>query len=176
MSMRLMSPVPARVIQTLQDYLPDELNLIDTEEGASPATPDVPNGSYFTYPRALVTDFPAIRLRLGSSRIVDVRPDTFGQRVVAEHRVDVLVDVQLQDADGSALVLQQLVHRYMAGIFRVLCVYKEGLQTIADPTRWAELTLSAGDLNPGPEPAQAAGEMVRTGTVPIVVRRTEVRA
>lgn len=170
-----MSPVLARVAQVLQDYLPAELNLIDAEEGGD-ATPDVPASSYYLYDRRSISSFPAIALRPRPSRILQVLPLLMGQRVVAEHRVDVLFHDQLLDAGEDALALQMRVIRYAVGGFRVLCVMKEGLQTAADPTRWADLVLSAGDIDWGPQDDQGQGEIARTAVLPIAVRRTEVRS
>jgi hypothetical protein len=175
MTMRLMSPIPARVIQVLQDFLPAELDLIDAEEGGD-ATPDVPVTNYHRYDRRPITAFPAIALRCLPTHVVDVRWDTFGQRGVFEHRIDVLVHLQIADAGDNALTLQTWMHRYTDGIFRVLCVMKEGLQTSADPTRFVELVTPAGDIDYGPQEPQAQGEIVRTGIVPIRVRRTEARS
>jgi hypothetical protein len=175
MSLRGMSPIPARVIQVLQDFLPAELDLIDTEEGGD-ATPDIPAGNYHRYDRRPIPAFPAIAMRARASHLVDVRQDTFGQRAVWEHLIDVLIHVQLADAGDDAQSLQACLQRYVTGAFRVLVVMKEGLQTSADPTRFVELVSLAGDLDYGPQDTQAQGEIVRTGVVPLRVRRTEARS
>jgi hypothetical protein len=175
MTMRVMSPIPARVVQVLQDFLPAELDLIDAEEGGDP-TPDIPNNNYFRYDRRPIPNYPALSMRVLSSRPVQVRQDTFGQRTVWEHRIDLLVHDLIADAGENALTLQQRLLRYTAALHRVLIVMKEGLQTSADPTRFVELVTAAGDMTYGPEEDQGQGELIRTATVPISVRRTEARS
>lgn len=180
MTMRMQTPIPARVIQTLQDYLPAELDLIDGEEGDF-TTPDIPNANYFDWDRRSPPAFPAFTMRLPLFDSIGVRPDTFGQRLDAGYLVECMAHVTLGASSPNPRRLQYLCYRYAAGLFRVLCVKYEGLQTIADPTRWGSPTVTTtvepgGRVTLSPEPEQESGEVVRTVTVPIIVRRIEARA
>jgi len=174
MSLRMASPIPARVIQVLQDYLPAELDLIDGEEGGD-ATPDIV--VFYQWDRQVLStsEAPAITVELHGISPIDVKPDTFGRRLDAEYLMNVKVHVQRSQGSDDALRLQVLTHRYVAGIFRVLCVMKEGLETAADPTRFAE-SVTPGDepIDLGPDIDQT-GTVVRTASVPIRIRRREPR-
>ena len=174
MTLRVASPIETRVAQVLQDYLPAEIDLIDAEEGEF-TTPDVPAANYHLWDRRIVPGFPAICTRLSRTRPAETRPEGFGARFSAYHELDVLVHVQLATAGEDALKLKKLIQRYTAGIYRVLCVEKEGLQTAADPTRFAHLVTLRGPIDYGPEVNQESGTAVRTGTVPVDVWRIESR-
>jgi hypothetical protein len=178
----MMSGIPARVIQVLQDYLPAELDLIDTEEGDSVTTPDIDNADYHQWDRLTIAEYPACSLRTVSSTLVDIKPETFGRRIDAFHRVDVMFHATIANAVAAStadqsMVLQKLMHRYIAGAARVLCVMYEGLQTSADATRWAETVIWTEPAVYGPEFDQTedGGAIVRTATLPIAVRRREAR-
>lgn len=176
MALRLMSGLPARVAQVLKDFLPAELDLIDAEEADGITTPDVANANYYEWDQQVIPKFPACSIRTVSSAPVEVRPDTFGRRVDARHRLDVMFHATLQEVVGSdPLVLQKLMHRYVNGAMRVLCLMKEALQTSADNVRFLELVEWAEAATYGPEEAQGDGAIVRTATLPISVRRREER-
>lgn len=174
MPMRMFHGIPPRINQVLKDFLPAELDLIDTEETQA-ATPDIPAGAYWDYFRPVLPQFPGVRINPKAMTPIDVKPDTFGQRLDAWFKFDVIVDVQLRTAEDTPLVLQQLVTTYTAGIFRVLCIFKEGLQTAADTTRFAKIVTPDGDIQIGPLEEQE-GVLVRSGSVPIQVRMIEARA
>ncbi len=175
MSLRLMSGLPARVIAVLQDYLPAELNLIDAEEADGITTPDIAAGDYFEWDRQVLYNFPACTIRTVSSTPVEVLPEGFGKRVDAIHRLDIMFHARDEDAAGSEVTLQRLMHRYVNGAMRVLCVVYEALQTVADPTRHVEIVTWAGPATYGPEMPQEDGAVVRTATLPIDIRRREAR-
>jgi hypothetical protein len=174
------SPIPARIIQVLQDYLPAELNLIDTEEGNDFATPDISNGDYFQWERAEITSFPAFTMRLQQFDPIEARATEFGGRLHANYRAECMVHVTLGVSTANPLRLQQLCYRYMAGVYRVLLIAHNGLDTVADPVRWGTPTATtvvepAGTVQLGPGQQQESGAIVRTVTVPVNVRRIEAR-
>ena len=177
MALRMASAIPARVIQVLQDRLPAELDLIDAEEADGITTGDVSNEDYFEFDRDMLhaDQFPAVTLNLREIDPIEVLPDLHGQRLDARYIVDVKIHVRRQIDVDDATRLQKLIHRYTAGIFRVLFVMYEKLQTIADPTQFAEIVTPAGSVNLGPEAAQGSGSFVRTATIPVSVRRREAR-
>jgi len=175
MAIRMMSGLPARIIQVLKDYLPAELDLIDVEEGDGVVTPDIPAGSYYEWNREFIPEYPACSVRIVSSSPVEVRPDTFGQRVDAHHLLELRFHATLAQAGSEPDVLQKLMERYVAGAVRVLCVMKEALQTAADPTRFVEIVTWAGAATYGPEVEQEDGAIVRSAILPIDVRRREER-
>lgn len=183
MSIRMMSAIPARVIQVLQDFLPAELDLIDAEEADGIVTPDIPTNPtcWHAWDRRLIVEFPAMSIRTAASSPLEVRPDTFGARVNAIHRLDLMFHATLANAGTSPLTLQKLMHRYVSGAVRVLAVMKEGLQTVGDPVRWGspvELTLCewVDDATYGPEVEQEGGAIVRTATLPVRIQRVEARS
>ena len=177
MAMRLMSGLPARVIQGLKDYLPAELDLIDAEEIDGITTPDIAAADYYEYDRKAIPEFPACTIRTVSSLPVEIKPDGFGRWADVFHRLDVMLHATLaQEATPSAPdQLQKLMHRYVAGAIRVLCVMKEALQTSADPTRFVTICEWVGEASYGPEEDQDEGVVVRTATLPIRIRRIEQR-
>jgi hypothetical protein len=179
MAIRLMSNLPARIIQVLQDYLPAELILIDAEEADGITTLAVPNGQYYEWDQRTIPKYPACSIRIVSSTPIEVWPsnDATGARWIrADHRVDVMFHVILsQSPTGDPKVLQRLLSRYVAGAARVLCVLKESLQTALDTDRYAEITRWLEPAVYGPEEEQEGGEVVRTATLPITVRTSEVR-
>jgi len=183
MAIRLMSPIPARLIEVLQDYLPAELDLIDAEEADGVVTPDIPTNPacWHALDKKLIVEFPAFSVRGLGSRPNDVKPDTFGRRVDADHRLDLMFHASIGVAPGaSPLNLQKIMHRYVNGAIRVLCLMHEGLDTVADPTRWGSPNTTTvcewvDEATYGPETEQEGGAIVRTATLPVRVRRIENR-
>jgi hypothetical protein len=183
MAIRLMGPIVGRIILVLQDYLPAELDLIDAYEaangGISLTTPDI---LYWNdWDRMLIPEYPAFSARTVSSLPIDVKPDTFGQRITASHRIDLMFHATMQNVQGSnPRDLQAILHRYIAGAARVLCVMKERLQTVSDPTEWGSpgsrtVCRWQDEATYGPETEQEGGAIVRTATLPVRVERAEVR-
>lgn len=180
MPIRMMSPVPARVLQVLQDRLSAELALIDTEESDGITTPSIPNANYFDSEMLLINQYPACTAKTISAIPIEVKPDTFGRRVDAWHRLELGFHATLAQANSSGRTLEKLMHRYIAGAVRVLAVMYDGLQTIADPTRWGTPNVTtilrwSQPATYGPASAQADGLIVRSAILPIDVRRIEVR-
>jgi len=177
MALRLMSGLPGRIVQVLRDFLPAELDLIDTEENDGITTPDIDSTDYHEWDRLVLSRFPACTLRLVSSSPIEIRPDTFGQRSDAEHRVDVMFHASLEESGTDPVTLQRILMRYVCGAMRVLAVMKYGLETTADPVAFAgvELVTWAEPATYGPEEEQEDGLVVRTATLPISIRRREAR-
>lgn len=174
MSLRMWSAIPQRIVQVLQDYLPDELDLIDAEEADGITTPDVQTTEYYRWLTPVSPTFPAIRIETVGARPVEVRPDSFGQRVDAVYLYRIHADAGIDNADSSPLLLQTYVERYVKGIIRVLAVKSSRLETVADPNPFVEHLEWNEVASVGPEPGQE-GIFVRTGVVPIAVRRREQR-
>lgn len=179
MAIRLMSGLPARVIQVLQDYLPAELDLIDAEEADGITTEDIPDDRYYEWDKPVIAEGPACSIRPVSSvplNEFEIRPMLMGDRAYTIHRLDVMFHLSIQQSDTSdPAVMQRKLFRYVSGAVRVLCIEKEALQTVADPTRLVELTYWPGEATYGPEEGQEDGATVRTATLPIAIRRNEVR-
>lgn len=175
MSIRMMSPLPARVAQVLKDYLPTELALIDAEEADSLTTPVIESGDYYEWDTKYIARYPACSIRTVSSTPFEVLTDGMGKRIDADHRIDVRFHLTQGQANADPLKLQKFMHRYIAGAARVLCVMKEALQTAADSTRYAEVVTWTEPATYGPEEEQDDGSLVRTATLPISVRRREAR-
>ena len=172
MPIRGFGPIGLRIIQTLRDHLPAELDFIDAEE-AQAATPDVLDGSYHEYFRPIVPVFPAVRIQPRGFQPIDVKPVNHGAHLDAYYRFDVVVDTQLKTAADTPLTLHRWVITYTRGIFRVLCVRKVRLETAADPTAFAFNVEHDGAVRIGPEVEQEEGTAVRSGAVPIKVRQYE---
>ncbi len=174
MAIRMMSGLPGRVIQVLKDFLPAELDLIDAEENDGITTPDIAARDYHEWDRPVIPEYPACSIRPVSASPVEVRPDTFGKRVDARYRLDVIFHVTIGQSDDPQTI-QDLLFRYVTGAVRVLCIMKEALQTTADPTRFVEIVEWVGDATYGPEVEQDEGALVRSAVLPISVRRREER-
>lgn len=176
MAILLMSKLPARVIQVLQDYLPAELDLIDASLADGITTVDIANADYYDWDIPVIQEYPAVSLRpVSSTPTGKVYTALMGERIDAEHRIDVMFHVQLSDAAQEPSLMLKLLYRYIAGAARVLCVTKEALQTVADPTRYASMCAWVGDAEYGPSVEQEEGALVRTATLPISIRMFENR-
>lgn len=174
MPLHLMAAVPARVIQVLKDFLPAELDLIDTSMADGVVTPDIPNRDYFEIDKKIVDSFPALTIRTVMSEPVEIRPITFGSRSDARHHIELMVHVT--STQGDALRMQKLLHRYATAIIRVLTIQKCNLETAADPVQYAEIVEWTQPMMYSPLPQQAEGAIVRTVTIPLSVRLREVRS
>ena len=177
MAIRGFHPIPARIIQVLKDFLPAELDLIDADESQD-ATPDIGAGDYWEYLKPLVADFPAVRIDVVGMSPEETLVDSAGQlpgRLTGAYQFDIWADVQIDTAVQDALSLQKLVTTYSMGIFRVLCILKDGLQTTADDTRFAHTVVPGGDVRVVTHESPSEGNLVRSGVVPIIVTRIETR-
>ena len=185
MPLRMMTPIPARVVQVLKDRLPAELDLIDAEEADGITTPDIDSTDYYDWDQRAIPKYPACAIRTVSSqpaagRGIGVRQELMGKRVDATHRVDVLFHSTIEKALSDPRVLQSFMHRYVNGAMRVLCVAYEGLQTIADPVRFGSPNATTicewfDTATYGPEETQEDGAVVRTAVLPISIRIIEAR-
>jgi hypothetical protein len=168
------SGIPGRIILVLQDFLTAELATITTEEGDAISLPPVQTEDYHEWLIPVITAFPSVRIQQQEATPVETRAANFGQRVAADYRHNIYVDAGLINAD-TPTVLLKMTQRYAAGIFRVLCLFKNRLETTADPTGWAESVTPAGAITVGPEVDNEQGLIVRTAIVPVNVRRRESR-
>lgn len=187
MSLRLMTPIPARVIQVLKDYLPGEMAAIATTENDGITPPDIDDADYYEWDAQMIPRYPAISLRTVSSqpapgRGIGVRQtsDNESGRADVTHRVDVLVHSTTEKAGTDPRVLQSHFHRYVDGVANVLCFRKWGLQTIADPVMFGSPNATTvcewfDTATYGPSEAQEDGSVVRTAVLPLSIRRIEAR-
>jgi hypothetical protein len=175
MPLNMASGVAARVKQVLVDFLSAELATLDANLADGITTPTVPEANIFEWDRRVILKFPAITLRITTNEPKEVHPVGFGARVDAEYRVDVRSHSRILNAGEDALRMQDYSMRYADAIFTVLAVVKDGLQTSADDTRWATSVVSRGENSYGPEETQGSGEIARTATVPLLIRRIEQR-
>lgn len=171
MAIRMMSGLPARIIAVLQDYLPTELDLIDAEEADGIVTPDIETWIDWDQ-KNIPGTYPACSIRAVSSAPIQTLPVLMGQRIDAEHRVDVMFHAGITESDDPSII-QKLMLRYISGAARVLCVQHEALDTVADPTRLVELVSWVNQATYGPEAEQQDGTLMRTATLPIAIRRIE---
>lgn len=179
MALRMMSPIPARVVQVLKDYLLAETALIDAEENDGVTTPTIPAANFYDYDLRKIDQFPACTIRSVSSTPVDIKPDAFGQRIDARHRIEIMFHASIANAQDSR-TLEKIMHRWANAAIRLMALVKWGLQTVADPVEWGTPTVrTVAEWNDaatyGPEADQGDGAVVRTTTVPIEVRRIEAR-
>lgn len=175
MAIRMMSGLPARVIQVLQDYLPAELDLIDAEEADGVTTPDIASADYYPWDIHNITAYPACSIRAESTVPIEVLDSDMGSRVDAYHNLEVMFHVTSGVTDSAGVDLQVLLARYISGAARVLCITKWALQTSADPTRFVEVVQWVNEATYGPQLEQDDGAIVRTAILPIRVRRRESR-
>ena len=171
--MTMFHPVAGRIVQVLKDYLPAELDALDTLLG-QPETPDIQDSGYFEYGRRVQIQFPGVRVRHKGMRPIEVRTFLMGELLYAWYLIDVMVDVELSTVADDELALERNLMTYVEGIYRVLCLRYDGLETIADPTRFAFAVELESDVSVGPIESQE-GYAVRTGILPLRVRRNEQR-
>ena len=182
MSIRMTGGLGARVVQVLEDYLPAELDLIDTEESDGITTPDIATTDYHAWDIKKIPEYPACSLEYVTTRELEKSPYvSASRRVTDEHRIIVKFHVTKAVAARSGVSVpedvQALIRRYVAGGRRVLCVVYNRLQTTGDPNPFAgvEVVDFAGEATYGPEQDQADGAIAITGTLPITIRRRETR-
>jgi hypothetical protein len=178
MSIQLASGLPKRIIEVLRDYLSAELDLIDAAENDGLITPDVPAINYYDWDLKLIQGYPACSIRSVSSSPIEVwNTMTSAKQIHARHRFDVMFHGHI----GMSLPtlapdqLNKIMMRYVAGAARALCVMHPALQTIADPSLFVELVEWTDTATYGPEEEQESGAIVRTSTLPIEIRRHEIR-
>lgn len=183
MSLLLGSPILARVQQVLKDYHETELGLVDTDAADSFTSTPIPADSnhYFDWDRQFLNEFPACTADLVQSIPVGVLASGMGSRVDGVHRVNLKFHALISNVEGGQpRDIQKLLHRYVCAAVRVLTIQHDGLDTIADPTRWGSPTVTtiatwSQAATYGPDEEQADGAIVRTATLPIDVRRIEPR-
>lgn len=181
MALRMMSPLPARISQVLQDYLPAELDLIDTEEADGITTPDILVANYYEWDQQVISHYPACSMRTVSSQphasdASSIMPNLHGRRASVDHRIDVMFHVNFgMTTTSDPLTLQKLLHRYINAAMRVLCIMHWELDKVANPVRFVETTRWVGEAIYGPENEQDDGDIVRTGTLPLEVWTIEAR-
>jgi len=167
----LVNPIAARVVQVLTDFLPAELDLIDTAQADGITTPDI--ARFYQHETPVVVTFPSVRIRIAQSDPVEVFTTAMGNKAALDHQIVVIADATLDTGDDDRLKLERLAMRYAAGIFTVLVIKHDGLDTTADPVRWAQTTKPGGSISYGPEAVQQDGTKTRSATVPLAVMRSE---
>jgi hypothetical protein len=173
MTIRMMSPLPARMIQVLKDFLPAELDLIDAEEADGITTPDIGTSDYYEWDRQVIPEFPACSIRSVSSTPIDAQQ--IESRIDARHRLDVMFHVTANVTDGDSPNILKYLYRYITGAMRVLVLQHEHLDTTGDPNQFVSLVEWPEPATYGPEAAQEDGSIVRTATLPIDIRQIEAR-
>lgn len=166
--------LPGRIIQVLKDFLPDELTTITTRFGDGIDLPVPREDAYYEYLVPVIKDFPSIRIDQAEYDPIESRPIAFGQIFVADYRHDIYIDAGLERADTPTHLLK-MTQRYVMGVVGILLLFKQRLETTADPTAFVESVKTAGQGTVGPETEQQ-GHIVRTAIVPITIRRREARA
>ena len=175
MTILMATGLAARIVQVLKDFLPAQLDLIDTAAADSETTPDVSASlGYHVVERRPMVDFPAIEVLTLGATPVELLSKGHGSRLAGDYQVTLLIHVHLRDADDDAAILRRHLDAYVAGVMTVLGILHEGLDTTGDPMRFTEQVDWVGTVNYGPEPDQAEGQLVRTATVPLTLRRREV--
>lgn len=164
----LASDVPSRIIQVLEDFLPAELDLIDTERGGDPTT-DI--AAFYGGPRPALSIFPSVNVDSKRVSFTNIYEDDLstGQFDYTRH---VEVAAHLQSTGQDTNDMRDRAERYEAGILRVLCAKKTGLETTANPIRWAMMVRPDGEPTTVDE-EQSSGALVRSVRIPIAVRMIE---
>ncbi len=184
MTLLLMSPIPARVVQVLKDFFNTELASVDSQaaDGFTSATIPTDTQHYFEWDQKNIGEYPACSIEALWSRPLDVLSKGFGDRVNVLHRLNVKFHARISDIQSGSEPrdLDKLLHRYIVAAVRVLADQKDGLETTADPVRWGSPGVMTVVTWPeqatyGPESDQADGAIVRTATLPIDVQRIEPR-
>lgn len=159
----LATDIASRVIQVLTDNIASELALIDAERGGDPTEAPI---AYSTGPGPVQDNYPGINVDTGRWEFVDLlRTDTIGE---LRYNAHLTVEAYLQTSAESSQQMRDLAERYLAAMVRILLFRNNGLETIADPTRFCLMTEKDGDATVV-EPDQSSGAMTRTVRLPIVV-------
>lgn len=165
--------IARRIIQVFNDYLATELQTIDSEQADGITTPPVLAPNYFEWGNPVMEAFPRITMEvLAASPVQEVRTKGFGNRLHAIYQVDIAADVSMSSAGDDSVDLQRLAYRYAMGIVRTICIKYDQLGTIADPAPYVA-GVALRSLGFGPQPAQAAGQQVRTAIVGVNIDRIE---
>lgn len=174
MTLRMFNGVTARLAQVVRDYFNTELANVDAEEGGN-ATPQLPVDHIDEWDRPLITGWPWLTMAPGRSPIYEIQPRLMGDRIHADYYVDLKFHLQLDSAGDNAFVLQTRAFRYGSALVRVLCDQKDGLETIADPTRYVTRVKLRSEIDWGVQVNQGSGSITRTVVIPIAVEKTEPR-
>jgi hypothetical protein len=152
----------------LEDFLPAELDLIDAQRGGDP-TPDIL--AYLGGPRPVVNIYPGCNVDAKRTIIVTAWEDdvSTGRFDYIRH-LEVALHVQMTGEDSNRM--RDLAERYEAAALRVLLAKKTGLETVADPVRFAQMVRPDGESTTVDE-EQSSGAFVRSVRIPIAVDMSE---
>lgn len=169
MAILLGSDIEARIAAVLQENIAAQLALIDAAR-AGETTPAIT--TYYLGPRPLVNYCPSIQIEVKSWSFREDRGismDTTG-RGHYDAKTEVAAHVQSVGADTNRM--RDLAQRYIGAIQRVLLYDKDGLQTVADPTRFAQIVERDGVVTVVDE-LQSSGALVRSARLPLSIEMLE---
>lgn len=161
--------VPTRVIQVLEDYLGAELDLVDAERGGE-ATPDIVN--FFGGPRPLLNVYPCITVDSKQDQEIDGRGISWDGIGRSQRDLSVEVAAHIQTTGQDTNRMRDLAERYFAAIVRILRHRHDGLETIADPVRFAT-SVTRPDPATFVDEQQSSGAIVRSVRIPFRIQLIE---
>lgn len=161
--------VPSRVIQVLEDFLPAELDLVDIERGGA-ATPDI--AAYMAGPRPSQSIFPAVTVDTKEDQEIDGRGISWDGIGRLQHVYTIEVAAHIQTTGEDTNRMRDLAERYFAGIVRVLRHRQDGLETTADPVRFAT-SVTRPDPATFLDEQQSSGALVRSVRIPFRIEIIE---
>lgn len=161
--------VPARVMQVLGDYLAAELDLVDAERGGD-ATPDITD--FFGGPRPLLNKFPCITVDSKQDQEIDGRGISWDGVGRSQRDLSVEVAAHIQTTGQDTNRMRDLAERYFAAIVRILRHRYDGLETIADPHRFAT-SVTRPDPATFVDEEQSSGAIVRSVRIPFRIQIIE---
>lgn len=171
-------PVAARIVQVLIDNLFTRTTALDAALADGITTPEIVADHYYDYDANPIDKYPSVSIQTLDSEPIAVQQASSGQRIDAAHHLRVKFHARMVEAQAEARRLEKIMMRYVCAAADILAVMKDGLETVADPTRWGSpnaktSTFWAERASYGPEEGQGTGFIVRTAVLPIDVRRTE---
>lgn len=143
--------------------MPTELDLIDAQRGGDPS-PDI--AAYLAGPRPVVDIYPSANVDVQELEFNEVRAEDNPGRIQYRAHSELAFHVQSTGQDTNTM--RDLAERYMAAGIRVLFFRKNGLQTVADPTRFASYVEPRGNAKFLDE-EQNSGALVRSARLPFSV-------
>lgn len=159
----------ARIVSTLQTYLPAELDLIDAEMADGITLEDVSNAKYYSYEAEAgsLDESPAITVNVEATEPLMLLSTTNSPGLDrSRHRVMVGVHMKNEGNEADPATMKKRVLRYARAITRILVnKYPTLGGTVLSTTREGEATYISQDQEPG--------NYVRSAKIPIVVETYE---
>lgn len=164
MSLALCSDIPARVLAVIAENQATELAIMDAQRGGD-ATPVIT--ALFTGPWTSVDLFPSLYVDSTDREVLGWPPQPSMQGNF-QYVLYVTVAIHVQTTGQDRNRMRDLAERYEGCCTRILLGKKDGLETVADPTRFC-LGVQPDGRATWKDEVQGSGAIVRTARIPLKV-------